>query len=54
MKRKEQFPNEDALSSFILNQVDQYNHRFALKVHRGFNKCAHELNEMFDKKTAAF
>lgn len=48
VKRKEQFPNEEALARFILNQVDQYNHRFALRVHRGFGKCAHELNEMFD------
>ena len=48
VKRKEQFPNEDALTRFILNQVDQYSHRFSLRVHRGFSQCVHELNEMFD------
>lgn len=33
---KEQFPNEDSLDLFIVNQVMEYNERFAMRSHRGF------------------
>lgn len=35
VKRKEQFPNEDALERFLVSQFLDYYHKFGLRCHRG-------------------
>ena len=47
-KRKEQFPNEEALERFLVAQFDEYNQRFATRCHRGFEQARGELSEMFN------
>lgn len=49
-KRKEQFPNEEALERFLVSQFEDYNQRFALRCHIGFDQARAELAAMF--KTA--
>ncbi len=48
-KRKEQFPNEDALLRFIVTQANNYNQRYAAYTHRGFQTAKPELEAMFEK-----
>lgn len=48
-KRKEQFPNEDALDRNVCTFCSDYNQRFSNRVHRGFKEAQAELLEMFDK-----
>src|SRR5699024_675295 len=36
VKRKEQFPNEDALERFLVTQFLDYNQKFGIRCHRGF------------------
>ena len=47
-KRKEQFPNEEALERFLVSQFEDYNHRFATRCHIGFDKARAELAAMFE------
>lgn len=47
-KRKEQFPNEDALERFLVSQFLEYNHKFSVRCHRGFGQAKPELLQMFD------
>jgi len=37
VKRKEQFPNEDALERFLVTQFLDYNQKFGIRCHRGFD-----------------
>jgi len=43
VKRKEQFPNEDALERFLVTQFLDYNQKFGIRCHRGFNQAKSEL-----------
>lgn len=47
VKREEQFPNEDSLERFLVSQFLNYNHKFALRCHRGFDKAKSEILQMF-------
>lgn len=49
-KRKEQFPNEEALERFLVSQFEDYNQRFATRCHIGFNQARAELIAMFDSQ----
>ena len=49
-KRKEQFPNEEALERFLVSQFEGYNQRFATRCHIGFDQARAELAEMFEVK----
>jgi len=49
VKRKEQFPNEDALERFLVSQFLDYNHKFNMRCHRGFGKAKPELIHMFEE-----
>jgi transposase-like protein len=49
-KRKEQFPNEEALERFLVSQFEDYNQRFATRCHIGFDKARAELATMFETK----
>jgi putative transposase len=46
-KRKEQFPNEEALERFLVSQFEEYNRRFAVRCHTGFDQARAELAAMF-------
>jgi putative transposase len=46
-KRKEQFPNEEALEKFLVTKFEEYNQRFTTRCHIGFDKARAELQEMF-------
>ncbi len=46
-KRKEQFPNEEALEKFLVSQFEGYNQRFTTRCHIGFDQAHAELQEMF-------
>jgi putative transposase len=46
-KRKEQFPNEEALERFLVSQFEEYNQRFAVRCHIGFDQARAELAAMF-------
>ncbi|WP_050184062.1 IS256 family transposase [Domibacillus robiginosus] len=46
-KRKEQFPNEEALERFLISQFEDYNQRFSLRCHIGFDQARAELAAMF-------
>ena len=46
-KRKEQFPNEEALERFLVSQFEEYNQRFAVRCHTGFDQARAELAAMF-------
>ena len=46
-KRKEQFPNEDALERFVCSFYSDYNKRIAGRIHQGFKACQAELDELF-------
>jgi len=48
VKRKEQFPNEDSLERFLVSQFLDYNHKFGLRCHRGFDKAKSEILQMFE------
>src|SRR5688500_19557536 len=48
VKRKEQFPNEDPLERFLVSQFLDYNHKFGLRCHRGFDKAKSEILQMFE------
>ncbi|NUN88173.1 transposase, partial [Coprococcus comes] len=48
VKRKEQFPNEDALERFLVTRFLDYNHKFSMRCHRGFGKAKSELIRMFE------
>ena len=47
-KRKEQFPNEDALDRYVCMQYSEYNQKQSLRVHLGFKQAGYELLEMFN------
>ena len=49
-KRKEQFPNESSLERFVCDNMIQYNQRFSIRVHKGFDLVQAELNEMFEQR----
>jgi putative transposase len=46
-KRKEEFPNEEALKRFLVSQFEEYNQRFAIRCHIGFDQARAELAAMF-------
>src|SRR5699024_9281516 len=48
VKRKEQFPNEDSLERFLVSQFLDYNHKFGLRCHRGFDKAKLEILQMLE------
>src|SRR5699024_3398963 len=43
VKRKEQFPNEESLERFLVTRFLDYNHKFSMRCHRGFEKAKSEL-----------
>lgn len=47
---KEQFPNEDALERFVCSYCMDYNQRFSLRIHRGFQAAQADLLEMFEQR----
>jgi len=49
-KRKEQFPNEEALERFLVSQFEEYNQRFAVRCHIGFDQASAKLAELFEVK----
>ncbi|MEH7460604.1 IS256 family transposase [Bacillus thuringiensis] len=48
-KRKEQFPNEEAMERFLVSQFEDYNQRFVTRCHIGFNKARAALTAMFEE-----
>lgn len=48
VKRKEQFPNEESLERFLVTWFLDYNHKFGMRCHRGFEKAKSELIQMFE------
>ncbi|PAC34389.1 IS256 family transposase [Caldifermentibacillus hisashii] len=48
VKRKEQFPNEESLDRFLVIRFLDYNHKFGMRCHRGFEKAKSELIQMFE------
>ncbi|PEB54350.1 IS256 family transposase [Bacillus pseudomycoides] len=48
-KRKEQFPNEEAMERFLVSQFEDYNQRYATRCHIGFNKARAALVAMFEE-----
>ena len=46
-KAKEQFPNEDALERYVCSYCMDYNRRFSMRIHKGFQIAQAELMEMF-------
>lgn len=48
VKRKEQFPNEEALERFLVTQFLDYNQKFGIRCHRGFDQAKSELLHMFE------
>ena len=46
-KAKEQFPNEDALERYVCSYCMDYNQRFSMRIHKGFQTAQAELMEMF-------
>ena len=52
-KRKEQFPNEEALERFLVSQFEDDNQRFATRGHIGFNQALAELLAMFESQESA-
>jgi transposase-like protein len=49
-KRKEQFPNEEALDRCAYCHYSAQNARFATKAHRGFGQCQYELEKLFEER----
>src|SRR5699024_4461665 len=47
-KRKEQFPNEEYLELLLVTRFLDYNHKFSMRCHRGFEKAKAELIQMFE------
>lgn len=47
-KRKEQFPNEEALERFLVSRFEDYNQRFATRCHIGFDQARAKIAEMFE------
>lgn len=47
LKKKQQFPNVDALERFLVVQYNEYNIRFSNRIHRGFKQCEDTLESMF-------
>ena len=48
-KVKEQFPNEDALERYVCSYCMDYNQRFSMRIHKGFQAAQAELLEMFEQ-----
>lgn len=46
-KRKEQFPNEEALERYVCAFYCEYNQNLDSRVHKGFKECQAELSAMF-------
>ncbi|MES5955049.1 IS256 family transposase [Bacillus fungorum] len=51
-KRKEQFPNEEAMERFLVTQFEDYNQRFATRCHIDFNKARAALITMLEELEA--
>lgn len=49
-KAKEQFPNEKALERYVCSFCMDYNRRFSMHIHKGFQASQPELLEMFDQQ----
>lgn len=39
-KLKEQFPTEDSMELYLVNQFEQYNDKFMSRIHKGFNETS--------------
>ncbi|WP_077701822.1 IS256 family transposase [Virgibacillus dokdonensis] len=48
VKRKEQFPNKEALERFLVTRFLEYNHKFSMRCHRGFDQAKSELVALFE------
>ncbi|WP_139588379.1 transposase [Levilactobacillus brevis] len=48
MRKKQQFPNEEALDRYIVTQCLNYNAERTGHRHRGFVSCSDTLDSMFD------
>lgn len=48
-KRKEQYPNEEAMERFLVSQFEDYNQHFATRCHIGFNRACAVLITMFEE-----
>ena len=49
-KAKEQFPNEEALERYVCSYCMDYNRRFSMRIHKGFQASQSELLELFDQQ----
>ena len=49
IKQKEPFLNEDLLKRFLVTCFLEYNQKFSMRCHRGFDQTRAILNEMFEK-----
>lgn len=49
-KAKEQFPNEESLERYVCSFCMDYNRRFSMRIHKGFQASQSELLEMFDQQ----
>ncbi len=48
-KRKEQFPNEEALDRFVCVKFLEFNQRFTMRIHKGFGCVSSRIDELFSK-----
>ena len=48
-KRKEQFPNEEALDRFVCVKFLEFNQRFTMRIHKGFGCVSSRIDELFTK-----
>ena len=48
MRKKQQFPNEEALDRYVVTQCLNYNAGRIGHRHRGFVSCSDTLDSMFD------
>lgn len=49
-KRKEQFPNEEALDRCVFCCYSEFNGRLAHRTHRGFDQCRFVIEQMFEER----
>lgn len=47
VKKKIQFPNEDSLDRFICMLALEYNRKFSMRVHKGFDAAKAEIDKLF-------
>lgn len=49
IKKKEQFPNENALDRFTCVKATDFNTKASARYIRGFKECEYEINELFEQ-----